>query len=43
MLKDLIKIAGELDLLGLSKEADIVDALIRKVASPPLVDVAEWD
>lgn len=43
MLKDLIKIAGELDLLGLSKEADIVDALIRKVASPPLVDVAEWE
>ena len=41
MLKDLIKIAGELDALGFNREADIVDALIRKVAVP-LADVAEW-
>jgi len=43
VLKDLIKIAGELDALGFNREADIVDALIRKVASPPLADVAEWE
>jgi hypothetical protein len=42
MLKDLIKIAGELDLLGLKLEADIVDSLIRKIAGP-LIDVAEWE
>lgn len=42
MLKDLIKIAGELDALGLNREADIVDALIRKVAGP-LADIAEWE
>ena len=32
MLKDLIKMAGYLDSLGLRREANIVDALIRKVA-----------
>ena len=32
MLKDLIKMAGYLDDLGLRREADIVDALIKKVA-----------
>jgi hypothetical protein len=42
VLKDLIKIAGELDLLGLNREADIVDALIRKVAGP-LADIVEWE
>ena len=32
MLKDLIKMAGRLDALGLRKEADFADRLIRKVA-----------
>jgi hypothetical protein len=32
MLKDLIKVANELDALGLTKEADVVDSLIGKVA-----------
>jgi hypothetical protein len=32
MLKDLIKVATRLDALGLTKEADVVDALIRKIA-----------
>lgn len=41
MLKDLVKMASKLDALGLSKEADTIDALIRKIAgsdeddSPP--------
>jgi len=34
MLKELIKMAGEFDRLGLRKEADQVDAIIRKVAGP---------
>lgn len=33
MLKDLVKMASKLDALGLSKEADTIDALIRKIAS----------
>lgn len=32
MLKDLIKMAGKLDSLGLKKEADTVDSLIKKIA-----------
>ena len=32
MLKELLKVANKLDALGLSKEADTVDALIRKMA-----------
>lgn len=43
MLKDLIKMAGELDALGLKREADIIDSLIKKFASPPLADVGEWE
>jgi len=43
MLEDLIKIAGELDALGFNREADIVDALIRKVANPPLADIVELE
>ena len=33
MLKDLLKVANKLDALGLSKEADTVDALIQKIGS----------
>lgn len=33
MLKDLVKMASKLDALSLSKEADTIDALIRKIAS----------
>lgn len=32
MLKDLVKIANKLDSLGLTKEADIIDAYLNKVA-----------
>jgi hypothetical protein len=32
MIKDLVKVATKLDSLGLTKEADVVDALIRKIA-----------
>jgi hypothetical protein len=32
MIKDLVKVATKLDSLGLTKEADIVDGLIRKIA-----------
>jgi len=32
MLKDLLKVASKLDALGLTKEADVVDALIQKIA-----------
>lgn len=34
MLKELLKVANKLDALGLSKEADTVDTLIQKMASP---------
>jgi hypothetical protein len=33
MIKNLIKIANEFDRLGLKKEADQIDAIIRKVSS----------
>lgn len=33
MLKNLVKIAKELDQAGFKKEADIVDVIIRRVAS----------
>lgn len=50
MLKDLVKMASKLDALGLSKEADTIDALIRKIAgsdeddSPPEgMSQEKWD
>ena len=43
MLKDLIKMASKLDALGLSREADLIDSLIKKFASPPLADIGEWE
>ncbi len=33
MLKELIKMAGELDRLGLKREADLTDGMIRKLSS----------
>lgn len=33
MLKELVKVANKLDALGLTKEADIIDALLNKKAS----------
>jgi hypothetical protein len=33
MLKDLVKMASKLDALGLNKEADVIDNLVRKIAS----------
>jgi len=35
MIKDLIKVANRLDSLGLAKEADHLDAIIKKLASEP--------
>ena len=35
MKKELIKLANHLDRIGLRKEADYVDALLRKVADDP--------
>ena len=32
MIKELVKIASKLDEVGLTKEADVIDALIRKLA-----------
>ena len=50
MLKDLVKMASKLDALGLSKEADTIDTLIRKIAgsdeddSPPEgMSQEKWD
>lgn len=48
MIKDLVKIASELDRLGLKKEADTVDSIIRKIAQKvifpknPPTRVTEW-
>lgn len=36
MIKDLVKIAERLDKLGLTKEADKVDGIIKKVAGNPV-------
>jgi hypothetical protein len=33
MIKDLIKVANRLDALGLTKEADIIDSIIRVASS----------
>lgn len=33
MIKELVKVATRLDALGLTKEADVIDALIRKMAA----------
>ena len=32
MLKDLIKMAGKLDSMGLNREANVIDSLIKKIA-----------
>lgn len=32
MIKELLKIASKLDQVGLTKEADVIDSLIRKLA-----------
>jgi antitoxin component of RelBE/YafQ-DinJ toxin-antitoxin module len=32
MLKDLVKIANKLDSLGLTKEADVIDTFLNKIA-----------
>lgn len=42
MLKNLVKIASDLDAAGFKKEADIVDVIIRRVASSS-EDYAEDD
>ena len=35
MIKELVKIANRLDTLGLKKEADSIDGLIRRIAARP--------
>lgn len=42
MLKDLIKVANKLDSLGLQKEADVIDALITKMAGGVIRDSSPW-
>ena len=37
MLKDLIKVSNRLDSLGLTKEADYLDAVIRKISGRKMV------
>ena len=41
MIKELTKVASQLDRLGLSKEADVVDQIIRKIASSNILDPRE--
>ena len=46
MLKNLVKIANRLDELGLTKDADLLDSIIRKLAAPPLEDIVpmnKWE
>ncbi len=38
MIKELIKISNKLDLIGLTKEADELDGIIRKMAGSPIAD-----
>lgn len=42
MIKELIKIASELDAAGFTKEADQVDAIIRKIAGKPSWSEHQW-
>jgi hypothetical protein len=43
MIKDLVKIAQKLDSIGMKKEADAIDSIIRKVATKREEDVAFSD
>lgn len=43
MLKELLKVASKLDSLGLTREADVVDALIQKIAGKPQPNQYEFD
>lgn len=38
MIKELIKISNKLDLIGLTKEADELDGIMRKMAGSPISD-----
>ena len=42
MLKNLIKVANRLDNLGLSKEADLLDSIIKKIAASAF-EMAKYD
>jgi hypothetical protein len=37
MLKDLVKLASRLDEIGLTKEADYLDQIIRKIAEGEMI------
>ena len=47
MIKELVKVATRLDALGLTREADAIDALIRKIATShsydPTEDTERWN
>jgi len=42
MIKDLVKIANELDRRGLTNEADDVDSVINNITEEPQVSSSEW-
>ena len=42
MIKDLIKIANELDRRGLTNEADDVDSVINNITEEPQVSSSKW-
>lgn len=42
MIKQLIKVASELDAAGFTKEADQVDAIIKKLAGKPSWSQHQW-
>lgn len=43
MIKQLIKVASELDAAGFTKEADQVDAIIRKIAGQASWSQHQWN
>jgi len=42
MIRDLVKVANKLDSLGLQREADLIDALIIKMAGGVIRDSCPW-
>ncbi len=42
MIRDLVKVANKLDSLGLQREADLIDALIIKMAGGVIRDSSPW-
>lgn len=42
MLKELVKVANKLDILGLTKEADVIDNMMRRIASSEETPYVEY-